>query len=126
MIMRCLGFLYAVMLAAGTTVFCYGVPEKDGSSDWPSWRGPGRNGHADPLQKLPAALDPAKHTLWEASIPGRGHGSPIVVGEHIFLVTADEGEQTQSLLAYDRRTGNRVWRTVVHSGNFPERINRKI
>ena len=123
--MRRLGFLCAAMLAAVTIVSGYGRPETDSRGDWPSWRGPNRNGHADPSQKLPAALDPEKHTLWEAPIPGRGHGSPIVVGEHIYLVTADEGKQTQSLLAYDRRTGNRAWTTVIHSGNFPERINRK-
>ena len=115
----------AVALMAGLILSCYGSPNIPGKDDWPSWRGPNRNGHAAPSQELPASLDPAKHTLWDVPIPGRGHGSPIVVGEHIYLVTADEGKQTQSLLAYDRNTGDPAWTTVIHSGNFPERINRK-
>ena len=114
-----------VALMAGLILSCHGRTDIPGKDDWPSWRGPNRNGHAAPSQELPASLDPAKHTLWDVPIPGRGHGSPIVVGEHIYLVTADEGKQTQSLLAYDRNTGDPAWTTVIHSGNFPERINRK-
>ncbi len=93
--------------------------------DWPCWRGPSRNGHADPTQKLPPALDPGRHTLWETPVPGRGHGSPIVVGDRIYLVTAQEKKQTQSLLAYDRGTGAAAWSTVIHSGTFAPKINRK-
>jgi len=101
------------------------APWVAGKEDWPCWRGPSRNGHADPTQKLPPALDPGRHTLWETPVPGRGHGSPIVVGDRIYLVTAQEKKQTQSLLAYERRTGTLAWSTVIHSGRFPPKINRK-
>ncbi len=125
LIMNFSTFPCAIALMAGTILSCYGSPDAAGKNDWPTWRGPNRNGHADALQELPVALNPAKHTIWEVPVPGRGHGSPIVVGERIYLVTADEGKQTQSLLAYDRGTGDLAWTTVIHSGNFPERINRK-
>ena len=96
-----------------------------GKDDWPWWRGPQRNGHADAAQELPAQLDVTRHQLWVAPVPGRGHGSPIVVGARLYLVTADEKAQTQSLLAYDRQTGKPVWNTVIHRGNFPAKLNAK-
>ncbi len=101
------------------------VPVTAAAGDWPCWRGPSHDGHADPTQKLPPSLDPARHTLWEASVPGRGHGSPIVVGDRVYLVTADEKRKTQSLLAYERKTGAPAWSRVIHSGNFAPRINQK-
>lgn len=104
---------------------CQAAQPDANKGDWPWWRGPSRNGHADPSQKIPASLDPAKHTVWEASVPGRGHGSPIVVGDRVYLVTADETKKTQSLLAYERKTGALAWSTVIHSGNFAPKINRK-
>ncbi len=124
LMMKAFSLLCGVALTVGTALCGYGNPEA-ASDDWPAWRGPGRNGHADPLQKLPPALDPGQHTLWEAAVPGRGHGSPIVAGNRIYLVTADKDKQSQSLLAYDRTNGELVWTTVIHSGNLPERINRK-
>lgn len=96
-----------------------------GAEDWPWWRGPNRDGHAQPGQALPDNLNPADHTQWVTPIPGRGHGSPIVVGERVYLVTADEKEEAQSLLAFERATGEPVWRTVIHQGRFPEKINKK-
>lgn len=111
-------FLFSVVLSAAAPVAIDG-------DDWPCWRGPQRNGHADPTQKLPAGLDLKKHTLWEAPVPGRGHGSPIVVGDRVYLVTADEKQKTQSLLAYDRQSGKPVWNTIVHRGNFAPKINSK-
>ena len=123
--MKRYGSLYVVLFMLGMVPSAPAAPGIGGKDDWPSWRGPNRNGHADPAQKLPAGLDPARHTLWEVPVPGRGHGSPIVVGDRVYLVTADEKNHTQSLLAYDRGNGAAVWSTVIHSGTFPPKINRK-
>ncbi len=95
------------------------------SGDWPWWRGPKQNGHADPGQKLPEKLDLARHKRWEAPVSGRGHGSPIVLGARVYLVTADEKTQTQALLAYDRDSGKAVWSSVIHRGGFPGKISKK-
>lgn len=101
------------------------MPAQADQNDWPWWRGPDRNGQADPNQKLPAGLNVEENTLWVAGIPGKGHGTPIVVGEGIYLVTSDEEAETQSLLRFDRKTGKPSWSKVVHKGNFPEKINGK-
>jgi outer membrane protein assembly factor BamB len=41
-----------------------------------------------------------------------------VLGERIFLTTADEKEQIQSVLCYERTSGKQLWKTDVHRGGF--------
>lgn len=93
--------------------------------DWPWWRGPSKNGHADAKQKLPAKLSLDDHTLWEAPVPGRGHGSPIVVGDRVYLVSALEKEQSQVVLCYNRTNGKEIWQKEIHKGGFFKKINHK-
>jgi outer membrane protein assembly factor BamB len=88
-----------------------------GLNDWPWWRGPNRNGIAAP-QKPPLTWSEKKNVLWKIPIPGRGHGSPIVVGDQVFLATAEVDKELQSLLAFDRRTGQQLWQTEIHRGKF--------
>ena len=83
--------------------------------DWPAWRGPMRDGRAAPGQDLPVRWGESENIAWKAPLPGRGHGSPTVVGDRIYLATADEARHSQSVLCLDRNTGKEVWRTVVHA-----------
>lgn len=87
-----------------------------GPSDWPWWRGPDQSGHS--AADVPAHWSPTQNILWKAEVPGIGHSSPTVCGEQILLTTADEQKQTQSLLAFDRGTGERLWSTVAHAGGL--------
>jgi outer membrane protein assembly factor BamB len=88
-----------------------------GANDWPWWRGPTRNGVATE-QKIPLEWSANKNVLWESPVPGRGHGSAIVVGERVFLATADEKAEVQGVLCLDRKTGKQLWHTEVHRGHF--------
>ena len=93
-------------------------------SDWPWWRGPFRNGIADE-QDPPLQWDSNTNIRWQAPVPGRGHGSPTLVGNRIYLATADEQKQTQLVLCYDRNTGKQVWQTVIHQGKLHLKSNKK-
>lgn len=93
--------------------------------DWPWWRGPTRDGVAEPDQRPPLEWSETKNVLWKAKIPGRGHASPTVVGNRVFLPTADEDEEIQSVLCYDRRSGKQLWKTDVHKGKFERRGHKK-
>ncbi|MEO1527921.1 MAG: sialate O-acetylesterase [Planctomycetota bacterium] len=75
------------------------------STDWPWWRGPQRNGHAHENQVPPTQWDENKNILWKRPIPGRGHGSPILVGDHLYLATADRGRDVQTVFCLNRTTG---------------------
>ena len=85
--------------------------------DWPWWRGPNHNGIAEP-QAVPHHWDENKNILWKVPIPGRGHASPIVVEDRIFLTTADDAEETMSLLCLDRASGKTLWEKTIHAGRF--------
>ncbi|MFG0267806.1 MAG: PQQ-binding-like beta-propeller repeat protein, partial [Rhodopirellula sp. JB055] len=85
---------------------------------WPQWRGPsmdGRAGDATP----PTTWDDSTNIVWQADIPGRGHSSPIVIGDQVVLGTADDSKQQQMLVSYDLGSGVEKWRRVIHEGNFP-------
>jgi len=89
------------------------------SADWPWWRGPSGNGVA--TGPAPVAWSETQNVAWKAPVPGRGHSSPTVVGQHVILATADEDKQVQSVVCYDRQTGKRRWKTDLHQGGFPSR-----
>ena len=122
-----------VSLFQGATVARSGEPRKDGGAgpiaigpdDWPWWRGPNRNGVADSKQKPPLKWSETENVLWKTPVPGRGHGSPIVVGDQIFLATANAKDETQSVLCYHRKTGVLLWETEVHRGPFAKGGNGK-
>jgi outer membrane protein assembly factor BamB len=86
--------------------------------DWPWWRGPQRNGIAAADQDPPLTWSEKDNIAWKTPVPGRGHGTPILVGDRIYLATADVKDQTQSVLCFDRGSGKQLWATVVHRGKF--------
>jgi outer membrane protein assembly factor BamB len=92
----------------------------DGASTlhWNQWRG-GTGGTVDPSVDLPTTWNASQNVRWKSDIPGRGHSSPIVVDDTIYLATADQKSSQQLVLAYDRATGEEKWRRVVHKGGFP-------
>lgn len=88
------------------------------AADWPWWRGPQRNGVANPNQDPPTEWSATQNVAWKSPVPGRGHSSPIVVGPRIFMATADQEAGTQSVLCYDRESGRQLWQTEVHRGGL--------
>lgn len=89
------------------------------AGDWPWWRGPNFNGVAEPGEKPPIEWSARKNVVWKTPVPGRGHSSPTIVGNRIFLATADDLRQQQGVIAFDRDTGEQVWIMEVSSGGFP-------
>ncbi|MBX9789537.1 MAG: PQQ-like beta-propeller repeat protein [Pirellulales bacterium] len=81
---------------------------------WPGWRGP--RGDGTSLETgLPTAWDGAAgdSVAWKIEVPGRGHSSPIVFADQIFLATALEDHEERALCSFDRRTGKLLWQHVV-------------
>lgn len=85
-------------------------------TDWPWWRGPRRDGTAAENQKPPLTWSAEENVVWKAPVPGRGHGSPTVLGSHVYLAACDESSGAQSVLCFDRAAGARVWAAEVHQG----------
>ena len=96
-----------------------------GKDDWRVWRGPNANGKADARQVVPTKWTAQKNVIWKTSVPGRGHSSPIVVDDYIFLTTANERSQTQSVLCYHKKTGKLAWKKDANKGSLASQIHKK-
>ncbi|MEO1496304.1 MAG: PQQ-binding-like beta-propeller repeat protein [Planctomycetota bacterium] len=93
------------------------------AADWPQWRGPTGDNHAAGGATAPLEWGDDSGVVWRTRVPGRGHSSPTIVGERIYLTTADAGRETQSLLIFDRQTGAVLNDQVVHQGGLPPQIH---
>ena len=94
------------------------------AADWLQWRGPNHNNVAASGQTIPTKWSTTQNVLWKTLVPGRGHSSPIVVGNLIVLTSADERGQQQGVFAFNRRTGKQEWGTLISKGGFP-RVHNK-
>tara|TARA_R110002096_G_scaffold273422_11_gene467312 strand:- start:1530 stop:2771 length:1242 start_codon:yes stop_codon:yes gene_type:complete len=95
------------------------------AENWPAWRGPYGNGIAASGQNPPTSWSDDKNVIWKAKVPGRGHSSPTIIGDSVILTTADEENQTQSVVCFDRNTGEEKWNTVVHRVLELPKIHKK-
>jgi outer membrane protein assembly factor BamB len=73
-------------------------------SHWPQWRGPDFNGMA--RGDAPTKWSDSENIKWKAAIPGRGHSTPVVWGEKIFLTTAIPTGKTAATPASQPAQGN--------------------
>jgi outer membrane protein assembly factor BamB len=55
--------------------------------NWPHWRGPLGAGVA-PTADPPFEWSDAKNIRWKTALPGKGHSTPIVWGDRVFVTTA--------------------------------------
>jgi outer membrane protein assembly factor BamB len=110
-------FVVALLLVAG--LVSHASTAEQQRENWPGWRGP--RGDGTSLERnLPTEWDgpSSKNIAWKTSIPGKGHSSPIVWGDKVFLATFVEGEGKEGqpdrlLLCLDRETGKELWRRTV-------------
>lgn len=93
--------------------------------DWMTWRGPEGNNHAPDWTDAPIRwdLNSGSNIAWKTRLPGRGHSTPIFVGDAIFLTTSDAAAGTQSLLKLQRTNGRLIDQWVIHRGTLPTTIH---
>ena len=114
------------------------VPE---AKFWPYWRGPAADGMA--VGDAPLHWSDTQNIKWKADIPGRGHSSPVIWGDKIFVTTAIKNgpqdpppapgakpplvtsgpqvEHSFDVICLDRKTGKILWqrtatKAVPHEG----------
>jgi outer membrane protein assembly factor BamB len=128
--------------ALASVLFCtlaWGMASNAGY--WSYWRGPAVNGMA--VGDAPLHWGDSQNIKWKADIPGRGHSSPVIWGDRIFLTTAINSgppdpppapgskpalvkngpfaEHSFDVLCLDRKTGKLLWqrtatKAVPHEG----------
>jgi len=98
-------------------------PQLSATNDWPWWRGPQRNGIA--AGGAPIQFGDELNVVWKTPVPGRGHSSPTIVKDRIYLSTADEKEQIHSIVIFERATGKQLDQKQINRGGFPARNHPK-
>jgi len=86
--------------------------EGEGAKYWTRWRGPSGQGIVD-TGKYRDKWSPTEGVKWKVPVPGRGHSSPIVWGDHIFFTTEYDNGARLSMLAFRRSDGKKLWETFV-------------
>lgn len=64
-------------------------------SDWAQWRGPLANGVA-PQASPPVEWSETKNRRWKVELPGKGHSSPIVIGNQVVVMSAAPTGEAQA------------------------------
>ena len=73
----------------------WGFQQTQNNSDqWAQWRGPLGTGEA-PDADPPLSWSGGENIKWKTAIPGKGHSTPIVWGDTVFLTAAEGFGQKQ-------------------------------
>src|SRR5262245_21095659 len=105
--------LTAFPALAGEAGQCASAPALD---NWPQWRGPLANG-VSPKANPPLHWSETNNLRWKIELPGKGHSSPIVFGDSIYLLGAAPIGETQKAV-YDDAPGVHDSVPVTHRHQF--------
>ena len=105
------------------TVISLSLLANSSAGEWPGWRGPTGDGVV-PDEKAPLEWSIEKDVKWKVKIPGKGHASPIIWGDELFLVSADEESGERLLMCLSIKTGKTLWQKTVLESPI-EKVHRK-
>ena len=77
------------------------------AQEWTRFRGP--NGSGLSSANLPVRWT-GEDLNWKVKLPGRGHSSPVLWGQRIFVTSGDDKTGLRILLCLDAKDGKQLWR----------------
>lgn len=144
----------SVITLVAAVTFLSATLSSTSAGNWPQWRGPEGQGISTETG-LPVEWSATKNIKWKTAIAGRGHSSPIVWGNKIFLTTALDGDvipgakagvthklldgtdfvhpdamgadrkHTFKVICLDRESGKIVWERVAYEGAVADSRHKK-
>jgi outer membrane protein assembly factor BamB len=85
------------------------------AGDWMQWRGPSFNG-SSPETGLPEKFSKDKDIVWSIPLTGPSASTPIVLGDRVFISSADQANQSVHAICLDRATGKKLWEHKIADG----------
>ncbi len=82
------------------------------AADWPAFGGPHGNGTTTETG-FPTHWSPEKNIKWRIPLADPDNGSPIVVNGKVLLLSATDQGKKRSTIAFDRNTGDELWKQTV-------------
>lgn len=99
-------------------ILAVAVTDSSTAENWPRFRGPNGTGVAEP-DGLPANWSEAQK-LWTVTLPGIGHGSPVIWRDKIFLTAGDEKTGDFKLVALSVADGDELWHQSEAGGTYDQ------
>src|SRR5262249_33646063 len=97
-----------VFMLQRTTFLLLLLPWSLLAGDWPQWRGPKRDGHADsPGLPVVWAEDPPKR-LWSVAV-GTGQSSPVISKGRLFIMGRQPNDE-ETCFCLNAETGKTLWK----------------
>lgn len=87
------------------------------AQEWTRFRGPNGSGISD-AATIPTKVT-AKDYNWRVKLPGEGHGSPVVWGDKIFLMAANEKNADRFVVCLGAKDGAVLWSKDYSSAPSP-------
>jgi outer membrane protein assembly factor BamB len=122
--MRKGGLLHGFPIATLLLAFL-GLAPPSVAQDWPQFRGPDGQGHAQ-VQRLPLRWsDTSANVKWKTPIEGLGWSSPVVAHGRVWLTTAIEGGRSLRAITLDAQTGKVLGNIEVFHVDPPGHVHSK-
>jgi outer membrane protein assembly factor BamB len=131
-------------ISCATFVTLAAITSLAAEDNWPRWRGSDGSGVAKE-GKYTDEWSPEKNIAWKVPVDGKGHSSPVIWGDHLFITTAIRGgpsghkapdhlgydlkpgyknpdseasdyNYTLKVLAFDAKTGKPLWEQTAYDG----------
>ena len=93
--------------------------ERSSADNWPDFRGPAGDG-ISLATGVPQSWSETKNVRWKVPVHGKAWSSPVVWGRQVWLTTATEDGQRQSVLCFDRATGKVLLDRVLFENSTVE------
>lgn len=85
------------------------------AADWTGFRGPAGDGVCSETG-FPTTWSRELNVKWSVPLDAPGNGSPVIVGDRIYLVTASDAGHQRNLVCMNRENGETLWsKTVQYS-----------
>lgn len=94
------------------------------AGDWPEFRGPGGQGHAE-AANLPLTWSETENVTWKVPIDGLGWSSPTIQGNQIWLTTALDDGKSLRVISLDRASGKELHNVEVFQIESPGSLHKK-
>ncbi len=88
-------------------------------SDWPQWRGAGRDGISSDSRLLKQWPANGPKLLWQVNDIGDGYSTPSIVGKRIYLMS-NRGLENEFVQALSTEDGKVIWTTRVGNVGNPK------
>lgn len=109
------------VLVAALVFLCCARTTRANEANWPQFRGPNCSGHAAEGQTPPVEFGPEQNLLWKTPVP-RGHSSPCIWRDSIFVTAFDSQSKKLQVLCLDRIGGKIRWQQTVPTNQI-ERVH---